>query len=226
MIPLEGVFYYLIAGGIGFIFWLPYLADRLLAHRLSGILSTLVFPLTWTTLEFINALANPYQTFGSFAYTQYSNLPLIQIVSITGMWGVIFLVSWFAPVMNWVWDQGVERPRVRKGVAVYATVLILTLLFGGLRMALFAPKADTVKVASITVTPQIKPLWMDALINGPTSDIRQQLLDDYIERSRPHARAAPRSSSGMKAALSCLRARRRRLSTAAANSPRKRTSTC
>jgi apolipoprotein N-acyltransferase len=189
LIPMEGIFYYLIAGGIGFVFWLPYLADRLIAPRLNGFWSTLVFPLAWTTLEYINALTNPYQTFGSYAYTQFGNLPLAQIVSVTGMWGVIFLLSWFAPVINWVWEQGFEWLRVRKGVAIYGGILILVLLFGSLRLAVSAPQSDTVKIASITTTPDIKPLWMEALMTSSSSMVGQQLLDDYIERSRQQARA-------------------------------------
>jgi apolipoprotein N-acyltransferase len=188
LIPMEGIFYYLIAGGTGFIFWLPYLADRLIAPHLKGLWSTLAFPLTWTTLEYISTLTNPFPTWGSWAYTQYGNLPLVQIVSVTGIWGLIFLVSWLATVVNWAWEQAFAWPQIRKGAMVYGTILAMTLLLGGLRLTAFSPNANTVQVASVITTPANKSLWTKALTNPhPSSDSYLQILDDYIERSRQQA---------------------------------------
>ncbi len=38
----------------GIVFFLPFLADRLMTPRIKDFLSTLVFPLTWVTIEFIS----------------------------------------------------------------------------------------------------------------------------------------------------------------------------
>ena len=81
---------------------IPYLADRLLAPRIPGFASTLVFPLAATAWEFINLGTSPMGSFGSQAYSQVGNLPLMQLVSLTGIWGITFLISWFASVVNWV----------------------------------------------------------------------------------------------------------------------------
>jgi apolipoprotein N-acyltransferase len=87
----------------GLLFWLPYLLDRLLVPHLPGVPRTLVFPLAAVTLNYL-LLFTPFHTFGSPAYTQYGNLPLMQLVSLTGIWGLIFLISWLAPVINEVWE--------------------------------------------------------------------------------------------------------------------------
>ena len=71
---------------VGVIFFLPFLADRLLVSKVSGVVATLIFPCSWTALEYIKSLGNG--SWGSLAYTQYGNLPLMQLASITGIWGL------------------------------------------------------------------------------------------------------------------------------------------
>ena len=74
LIP-PGGFYLPVASGIAVVFWLPYLADRLLVNRLPSFAATLVFPLLQVSLEYINTIASPFGSWSSLAYTQYSFLP-------------------------------------------------------------------------------------------------------------------------------------------------------
>ena len=132
---------------------IPYLLDRLLTPRLSlvsGLLATLIFPLGRVACEYINALLVPYGSFFSLGYTQYGNLPLLQVVAITGVYGVSFLVAWFASVSNWIWEQHFVWPRIRVTTVLYSGVLALTLLGGSIRLAFFAPSVQTVRVAGVS----------------------------------------------------------------------------
>ncbi len=151
VIPASGVFYYLNVFAIVVAGLLPYLLDRLLAQRLGGLLGTLVFPLAVTTMSYLGALANPYTgTFGNPAYSQYGDLPLMQLVSVTGLWGIVFLMSWLASVVNWAWEQGFAWSQVRWGLLLYSGLLALVFLGGGARLAFFAPQGATVRVAGVT----------------------------------------------------------------------------
>ena len=130
---------------------LAFLADRLLAPHLPGFVGTLVYPLVFTTLEFINSLTNPLGSFGSLAYTQFGNLPLLQIVSVTGMLGLTFLISWLASVVNWAWEREFAWQEIKRGTALYAGIFLAVLLFGQLRLW-FAPQpVETVRIAGFTV---------------------------------------------------------------------------
>ncbi len=202
MVPVPVVaLYFLITGGYGLIFFLPYVADRLLTPRLKGLAATLVFPLAWVTVEYANSLANPYGTWASLAYTQYGNLPLVQLVSVTGLWGLSFLITWFASVVNWAWEQGFDWPRVRLGVGLYVGILGAVLLFGSARVALFPPEADTVRVASLTPSRDLlaeRQKIFDRFVSGePMTDAQWEsgralwntILDDLVERSQLEARA-------------------------------------
>ncbi len=81
------------------IFSLAYIADRLVSPLLTGIPRTLVFPLAAATVDWLLSF-HPFPTFASPAYTQYGNLPLMQVASLTGMWGLTFLIAWFGSVSN------------------------------------------------------------------------------------------------------------------------------
>lgn len=152
---------------------LPFLADRLLAPRLRGFASTLVFPLAVTAWEFINLTTSPMGSFGSQAYTQYGNLALMQLASITGIWGITFLLSWFATVGNWVWEEATANnhtpvqtslwTRVGRGVTTYAVIVGLVLVYGNSRLLLATPNSASVRIAGVTIgeetLAEILPLY-------------------------------------------------------------------
>lgn len=108
MVPIPGIAYYifLLLNGIPAV--LPYVLDRLLTRRLTGLRSTLVFPATWAATEYLMSLA-PYGSWGSAAYAMFGNLPLLQLLSVTGLWGITFLLGWFASTCNLLWEEGFER---------------------------------------------------------------------------------------------------------------------
>jgi apolipoprotein N-acyltransferase len=136
---------------------LPLLVDRLIAPRLSGLLSTLAYPLISVTSVYLVELAAGGRFIGSLAYSQYGDMPLVQIVSVTGLWGLQFLVIWLASVVNLAWERGFRWLEIRTAVGSYALVLSAVLLFGGARLSLFQPDTKTVRVAAIT-TPGVENL--------------------------------------------------------------------
>ncbi|MEJ2750314.1 MAG: nitrilase-related carbon-nitrogen hydrolase, partial [Anaerolineae bacterium] len=123
---------------------------RLLAGRLGGFVATLVYPLTYASLEFINIATNPVGSFGMQAYTQYDNLALLQLISVTGLWGVTFLISWLGPIVNWAWEHEFAWPQIKRGVGLYTGILFLVFLFGEARLWFAPAPTDTVRVAGIT----------------------------------------------------------------------------
>ena len=144
---------FLIAGAVlALVGFLPYVADRLLAYRLRGMKAALVFPSAVVTMEYLFNVLGPNGSWGSLAYTQYGNLPLLQLVSLTGLWGVSFLVGWGASTAAHVFDPRRERAeRVRAGLA-FAFALTAALLYGGARLALPHAGGPSLRVA--TVSPQ------------------------------------------------------------------------
>jgi apolipoprotein N-acyltransferase len=196
VITWTGIANPIICGFVGFLASLAFLIDRLLAPRLKGFTATLVLPLAMTALDFFLYNNNPPAgSIGSWAYAQNGNLVLMQLVSITGIWGVTFLTAWFASNVNWAWERSFSWPEIRRGVAVYGGVLLVILAFGSLRLALFTPQAGTVRIHSFialeqdpeTLVPHLTELMktdMEAFRRATVS-----MYDPLIEGTVREARA-------------------------------------
>jgi apolipoprotein N-acyltransferase len=196
MIPVPGALYFALAALFGLIYFLPFAIDRLLAPRLPGFLATFALPLAWSVTDWLSTRFSPYGSWGSVAYTQVDCLPLLQMLSVTGLPGVVFLIGWTAAVMNWAWERGFEWQRVRVGAVACAATLAVVMLLGGLRLALAPPRAETVRVAGITVAwgeavkvmgllrPDYSPADLAEALAGTRA-----LQDTLLARSEREARA-------------------------------------
>ena len=133
---------------VGIVFFIPFLADRVIAPKLSGLIASLVFPCSWVAMEYIKALDNG--SWGALAYTQYGNLPLMQLSSITGIWGLSFLITWFASIVNFAWEQQFAWRKTRSIAIIYSLILSFVFLCGYGRLATSEEPADKVCIASVT----------------------------------------------------------------------------
>ncbi|MDH3253059.1 MAG: hypothetical protein OEM41_09730, partial [Ignavibacteria bacterium] len=157
------------------LWFIPYLADRLISNRLKGFRSTLVFPLAGVSLEYFNTIM--FGSWGATAYTQDGNLPLLQIMSITGMWGVSFIVLWFGPVVNWAFENGLLSHRPWRGIVIYAGTVCVVLLFGGARLVLRDSNSAAVRIASFTPSDHLAKYYDAIKSNGFSSSIQMALED-------------------------------------------------
>lgn len=163
---------------------LSLLVDRLLYPRLQvhsqgAFVTTLIYPLAATALEFIITSVNPAGSWLALAYTQYGSLPLMQLVSLAGLWGISFLISWFGSVVNWVWEQDFDWLAIRHGVGIYAAVILVVVLYGGARLVFPEPHAGTVRIASMTA--------VDLLAEAGTSE--EIIQDRYFDWTIREAKA-------------------------------------
>jgi apolipoprotein N-acyltransferase len=185
MVPVEGSLYFVITGSIGVVYWLPYVADRFVWPRIAGFAATLVFPLAFVSIELISLLANPYFTWGSLAYSQYGFLPLKQLASLTGLPGIVFVVTWFGAVANWAWERDFSWKQTWRGVATYASIVAAVLIYGGARLAWDNLPTETVRVVGLAMSDEMADKWIDGYVNPERIDAHSQsILDDYIVRTR------------------------------------------
>jgi apolipoprotein N-acyltransferase len=202
MVPIPGVAYYIFLVLWGIPMVAPYFVDRLVAHRLAGLSATLVFPTAWVVTEYL-LIYGPYGSWGATAYSQYGNLPLLQVVSVTGMWGITFLIGWFAAVCNWVWEDGTGSRKARAGAWACAGTIVAVMLVGGARMALFPPSSPTVRVASLSrmkVQPEPSDTsWQHLLANQATaSEVEEVRAGTIAISDNLLARAEREAQSGAK----------------------------
>ena len=130
---------------------LPYLVDRLCTAQEKGFLGTLVFPMAFVTIEYVNTLNNG-DVWGSIANTQYQFLAIQQIASVFGIWGITFLMAWFASLVNWMSVRQWKWAYIGKGAIISGTIYVLVFAFGIIRVSLVDYNGlETVKIAGITL---------------------------------------------------------------------------
>lgn len=154
VMPLSGVAYVAAIASQTAFGVLPFALDRLLGPELPGFSATLLFPAAWTAVEFAGARMSPFGTWGSVAYTQYGDLPLMQLASVSGIWGITFIVTWFGSTVSWAILTGLTSSAVLVGLAAYTAVLCLLLLGGSLRLVRAAGAGAGNRVAAIEPTGQ------------------------------------------------------------------------
>lgn len=186
LIPGETLLIYAVGGAFGV---LPYAADTALARRVPGWARTLIFPAAAVVLDWAFGLTS-FGTLGSIAYSQFGFLPFTQMAAITGIWGMVFLIMWLAPVANEIWEHGFSWTTARSSVVPLTAVLLLALLLGSVRLAFFQPSIPTVRVAALSPD---RALW-DSDQHGP-------VIDDLLARTRREAQAGAKIVSWAEAAV-------------------------
>jgi len=186
MAPVPGIFYYILWAVYGFTMFLPFWIDRVVAPRIRGFISTLVFPCAWVTMEWLVASFTPYGSWNSLAYTQHENLLLLQLIAVTGLYGLSFLIAWFASVGYWVSELGLTHAKTRRGALVFAAVMVVILLGGGMRLVVFAPDAPTVRIASLT-SPDLD--LFEGVEGGAAAALSGQVSAADVDRIRINADA-------------------------------------
>jgi apolipoprotein N-acyltransferase len=135
---------------------LPYLIDSFFLKNRKSFLSTLIFPCSVVLIEYGYHQFNQYGTFGHLAYTQQSQLILLQSISIFGLGYVTFLIAWFASVSNWIYEQRNEWKNIKKAVLIYSLVFGLTLTYGFYRVQFQKNNSTTIRIASISALDSLK----------------------------------------------------------------------
>jgi apolipoprotein N-acyltransferase len=88
------------------------LAARLAARRLPPVFACFLFPSAWAAYEFLLSLVSEHGTAGSLAYSQADFLPVVQLASLTGIWGITFLLTLVPSAIAVAWTFRTYRPLV------------------------------------------------------------------------------------------------------------------
>jgi apolipoprotein N-acyltransferase len=109
----------------------------------------IAFPSVWVVLEYVRNLTTPHGTAGSVAYTQLKFLPFLQLASITGPWGMSFVLLLFpAALAIGLHLRSGEPRRAFRMVAVTFGALAAVLIYGAIRLVT-APRGPLVRVGLI-----------------------------------------------------------------------------
>lgn len=176
VMPFPGIIFFVMILIVSLIAAVPFWLHRIIYSHLTGWKRTLLFPSLLVTYEYITSFGGG-GTWGSMAYTQFPNFLLMQTASITGIWGITFLVGWFNSILfvliaeHWNWQ------RVRKPASLFSVILICLLFYGLVKTnPYFGHTREMVRVAGITASniEPIMAMYIDAF--GKTLDIHEENL--------------------------------------------------
>jgi apolipoprotein N-acyltransferase len=117
------------------VFTLGVLLFRALLRREAWGSALLAVPATWVAFESLLNFLSPHGTWGSLSYTQLNFLPFLQLASITGPWGMSFLVLLFPSAL--AISLHLRRTAPKKALRILGAglgVIVLVLVFGAVRL--------------------------------------------------------------------------------------------
>ena len=130
----------------------------------------------WVTLEYVRNLTSPHGTAGSLAYSQLQFLPFLQLASITGPWGMTFVLLLFSTALALGLYLRTSAPkRALRVVGAAVGVVAVVLVFGAIRLAI--PQTGSVKVGLIASDEKA-----NETVNDPGADT-ERLFSDYAREA-------------------------------------------
>jgi apolipoprotein N-acyltransferase len=199
--PVPGPIYLVVIAAEATIVTLAFVADRIASPRISGVLATLIFPMALVSAEFLRSRFTPAASWGSIAYSQYGFMPLMQLPALVGLWGITFVVAWFASTFELAWSRSFNWTDIRGPVLTYGIVLVSILFAGWVR--LMAAPTDRASIRTATLNrpidlfapgemTRISEGRVSAAERGPFDAKLSRLHDWFLDGSRREARAGAR----------------------------------
>ncbi len=108
---------------------------RAIARRASPAVAVIAYPALIASAEYFISSVSPHGSFGSLAYSQADVPPVLQLASVTGLWGISFTMSLVPAALAVAWRGRGEPGAVRIGLALAALPVAATLVFGAVRLA-------------------------------------------------------------------------------------------
>ncbi len=200
-LPLPGPIYLAILAVEAVVVTLPFVVDRIVSPRIGGVAATLVFPMALVAAEFLRSRFTPAASWGSIAYSQYGFMPLMQVSAVAGIWGITFVMAWFASTFELAWSRGFNWTDIRGPVLTCGLALGAILLAGSVR--LMSAPTDRPSIRTATLNRPIElfaPGEITRISEGRVSTTEREpfdaklshLHDWFLDGSRREARAGAR----------------------------------
>jgi apolipoprotein N-acyltransferase len=106
---------------------------RLIQKR-SGLETILFTPFLWVTLEYLRSFLLSGFPWANLGYSQYLNLPFVQMADITGVYGLSFVILLVNATLFWVLRQWPKRSFPFREVTLTALILLGFLIYGYAKM--------------------------------------------------------------------------------------------
>ena len=127
--------------------WFPFFVYFLCRYlRAKKIIAYYAFPAAVAVAEFF--IDNPFiSVMTSLSVSQFWNLGLMQVASITGVVGVSFIVTLLASLVNYIWEEGARKSTVAN-ISGYGIAVVIIMSIGMSSVETMTTTDQTVRVAA------------------------------------------------------------------------------
>lgn len=136
-------------------FLVAVLVARYFVLRFKHWFTIFAFPIAWTACEYILFIISGQGTFGNLAYTQTEFLPLLQIASITGLWGISFILTLVPSTIAVAWYLRGDLKQPILAILVSFSLVLSVLGWGWLHLRDNLP-TSTIKVGLAATDKTVK----------------------------------------------------------------------
>lgn len=154
------------------------IADRILHRKLDPLKASFVFPAVWTLFDYLYSFIPGMGDIFSPSLGQFHFSQLIQMVSITSIFGLTFLIGWFGSVAATIAASHNTLENWKRPALAFIVTFTVIFTFGSARFGYFDHDVETVRIASITSEHE-QNYWEEIIdIGTPRSDA-QHFLEEF-----------------------------------------------
>ncbi|MEJ2598822.1 MAG: nitrilase-related carbon-nitrogen hydrolase [Anaerolineales bacterium] len=155
---------------------LPFMIYRPIREKfkkkgISSGLITLTFPVISTAIHFLSSLEGFFEGTVQLGKFVFGPVILQQLLSLFGICGFIFIASWFASIVNYLWENNFDWDKNKKTAILFVAIILAIFLYGAVKTISKNPEEDTVKVAAILLLPEggaltpMDEMWVGRLVS-------------------------------------------------------------
>jgi apolipoprotein N-acyltransferase len=172
---------------------------RAIVRRSACWWTVFAYPVVCAALDTLISTFSPHGTWGSLAYTQMDALPVIQIASVAGTPGVVFIISLFASMVALALYRVQSRRPALFAFGVPLLIIAGAVGFGGLRLTNGHAPTKTMPIGMVAIDDVIGPkipreeaeaIWRaydDAIARLAQVGARVVVLPEKIDVQEPAA---------------------------------------
>lgn len=102
----------------------------------SGLQTILFAPIVWVAFEYLRSFLLTGFPWASLGYSQYLNLPFIQMADLTGVYGLSFIILLVNVTLFGAFRQGFKKPFPVREIAITGLILLCFLTYGYIKMGI------------------------------------------------------------------------------------------
>lgn len=156
----------------------PCIADRYLTRLIKNKLSaSLVYPSALIVVQYLLSFSEQLGTILHWTGSMFQQKPMLQLVSVTGVWGPSFLVGWVASTFNLLWKEKFSPEKSISPVIACTGAIVIAVLWGSFRMLIKPPEPGTVKIGSVVAG--FKEDNMFYIYNDMPEDEKREKKEEY-----------------------------------------------